>query len=149
MKAGFALNSKKVAGKLTKFFTGCYAYHAYWVDEKNGKMYDMNLLRRRREWPHYDTNIEVILFDVPEVTTEFLEHKLDTDTSTYGWKDYLLFSIRPIYHLFGKSTRNVNGIICSEMVNNDMWECGVKTPWKPSDPPPSPCDLLKWFMNRK
>ncbi|MDO8294374.1 MAG: hypothetical protein Q7T29_16150 [Gallionella sp.] len=48
-----------------------------------------------------------------------MERQLDVDTATYGWQDYLLFALRPLYHLLGKSTRNAGGVICSEMVNND------------------------------
>ena len=79
---------------------------------------------------------------------EFLERRLDEDDSIYGWRDYLLFALRPLYHLIGKSTRNVGGVICSEMTNNDMIDCGASTPWPKDGPPPSPCDQLKWLESR-
>ena len=145
MKLAFALNDQKTSGKLTKFFTGCSAYHSFWVDEENGKMYDQHLIRRRRLWPHYGSSTTIIMFDVPEVTAEFLERRLDEDDAWYGWQDYLLFALRPIYHLFGKSTRNAGGVICSEMTNNDMVDCGVTTPWPKDGPPPSPCDQMMWL----
>lgn len=133
----------KLNGKLTRIFTGCYAYHTAWVDIERGHMYDMNLLRRRRSWPRYrSANVE--LYDFPKVTREHLEHRLTHDFSVYGWVDYILFGLRPIYHFFGQSTRNAGGVICSEMCNNDAWDCGDVTPWPPSGPPPSPCDLARW-----
>lgn len=142
MKLGFALNDKKISGILTKFFTGCTAYHSFWHDDEF--MYDMHLIRRRRKWPHYGSSTTVISFDVPEVTREFLEEKLSTDDSVYGWRDYLLFALRPVYHLFGKSTRNAGGVICSEMTNIDMVESDIETPWPIDSAPPSPCDQIKW-----
>ena len=149
MKIAIIFNRHKLSGRLTKFWTGCYAYHIAWVDEEAGKMWDMNLLRRRREWPHY-SEAEVLLFDSPgNVTASYLEKKLETDEATYGWKDYLLFALRPIYHLFGKSTRNQGVEICSEMVNDDIWATGGRTPWPPDGPPPSPCDLYRFLSGRQ
>lgn len=143
MKLAFALNGKKFSGRLTKFWTGCYAYHSFWHDSEY--MYDMHLIRRRRDWPHYGAETTIIEFDVPEVTRAFLERRLNQDNAVYGWRDYLLFVVRPIYHLFGRSTRNANGTICSEMTNNDMVDCGVTTPWSKEGAPPSPCDQLNWM----
>lgn len=144
MKLAVIFNSEKLSGRLTKLFTGCHAYHVAWVDEEAGRMYDMNLIRRRRVWPHYP-EAQVLLFAVPEVTREYLERKLETDGQTYGWLDYLLFGLRPLYHLVGRSTRNSGGVICSEMVNDDIWDCGGQTPFRPGDAPPSPCDLYRWL----
>ena len=146
MKLAFALNDQKISGKLTKFWTGCYAYHSFWHDDEY--MYDQHLIRRRRLWPHYGSKTTIISFDVPEVTRQFLEQKLNDDDSWYGWQDYLLFALRPIFHLFGKSTPNAGGVICSEMTNNDMVDCGVVTPWAKDGAPPSPCDQLKWMESR-
>lgn len=145
IKIAVIFNADKLSGKLTRMWTGCYAYHAVFVDEGAGKMYDMHLIRRRRAWPHY-TDGEVLLFDAPAcITAAYLEHQLDVDTAIYGWQDYLLFALRPLYHLLGKSTRNAGGVICSEMVNNDILACGGVTPWRLSDAPPSPCDLYGWL----
>lgn len=149
MKIAIIINANKLSGRLTQRFTGCPAYHVAWVDEEAGLMYDMNLLRRRRKWPYYPQD-QVVLFDSPgNVTQAYLEGKLTSDENIYGFFDYFLFLLRPVYHLFGKSTRNAGGIICSEMVNDDIWECGGETPWKPGDPPPSPCDFLSYFTGRQ
>ena len=149
MKLAIIFNERKLSGVLTRLFTGCYAYHALWVDEERGVMYDMHLIRRRREWPHYPEE-QVVLFDAPPgVTREYLEAKLTSDDNRYGVADYCLFLLRPLFHLVGKSTPNAAGVICSEMVNDDIWECeggdAVPTPWRPTDAPPSPCDLFRWL----
>jgi hypothetical protein len=150
IKLAIIFNENKLSGKLTKFWTGCYAYHAAWVDLDNNKMYDMNLLRRRQLWPHYGAETSVLLFDAPgNVTAEYLESQLETDESRYGVFDYCLFALRPLFHLFGQSTRNAGGVICSEMVNQDIWECGGVTPFHPMTEPPSPCDLYRWIKNKK
>ena len=147
MKLGLVFNHNKWNGKLTKFFTGCYAYHTIWVDEEAGFMYDMNKLRRKRVWPRYKDD-EILLYDIPEVTREYLEKKNLSDDTTYGYLDYILFGFRWVYHLFGKPTRNAGGMICSEMTNIDLWNCGVVTPWNPKDAPPSPCDIYNWIRDR-
>jgi hypothetical protein len=145
MKLAIIFNRRKLSGWLTRFFTGCYAYHVAWVDEERGLMYDMHLIRRRRTWPHYPDS-QVLLFDAPApVTREYLEARLTDDGQWYGVFDYLLFALRPLYHLFGQSTRNAGGVICSEMVNNDIWRCGGVTPWRPDHEPPSPCDFYRWL----
>ena len=145
MQLGIIFNKKKLSGKLTKFWTGCYAYHVLWIDEENSKFYDMSLIRRRGQWPHYEDSTAIQKYDFPLVTKEYLEKQLETDESRYGVFDYCLFALRPIYHLFGYSTRNASGVICSEMINNDLWACGYKTPWEPKRAPPSPCDFAKFL----
>lgn len=123
MKIAF-IYGKQPSSTLTKIFTDSTCYHVAFVDEASGKMWDMHKIRRRRQWPHYDPK-KVILADTPvPVSVEYLEHKLETDKSEYGYLDYLLFALRPLYHLFGKSTRNAKGIICSEMVWDDLVENG-------------------------
>lgn len=144
MKLAIIFNQDKLFGKLTKFFTGEYAYHTGWVDEENGLIYDMHWKRRRRAWPRYEED-EIKLYDFPQVTREYLEFQLTMDNTSYGWKDYILFALKPIYHFFGKSTRNANGVICSEMCNIDMILCGVHTPFKLDDAPPSPADMYHWL----
>ncbi len=140
MKLAFVYSKSKLPAKLTKFFTGSYCYHVAWVDEENNKMYDMNLIRRRRDWPYYK---ETILIDVPvTITKEYLESKLSSDENTYGFIDYLLFAVRPLYHLVGLSTRNAKGVICSEMIYNDMVANGWSGRFKEV---PSPADLEKLF----
>lgn len=143
MKIAFIYSKEKLSGKLTKFFTGSYCYHTAWVD--GDLMFDMHLIRRVRHWPHYDTSTPVILVDSPvPITREYLLDKLATDESTYGVLDYCRFALRPLYHLFGKSTPNAGGIICSEMVYNDL----VANGWSISfNEVPSPADLEKAILN--
>lgn len=147
MHLAVIFNEDRLSGKLTRWFTGCYAYHVAWVDLPNGKMYDMHFQRRRRLWPSYYDS-QVLLFDVPEMTVAIQERQLETQNYVYGVLDYALFLVRPLFHLFGKSTRNVNGVICSEMVNNDMRLAGIETPWEVTDEPPSPCDIYRWIKDR-
>ena len=139
MKIAFIYSTTKLSGLLTKLFTGSYCYHVVWVDESRDRMVDMNLLRRQRLWSNYSNGKEVVMVESPvEVTWEFLEDRLLNDNATYGWRDYLLFALRPFYHLIGKSTRNVGGVICSEMVYNDL----VANGWNQQfDEVPSPADL--------
>lgn len=145
IKLAIIFNDHRLSGRLTKLFTGCYAYHAAWVDEDAGLMYDMHLIRRRRAWPHYP-EAQVALFEPPVmVSREWLEHRLTYDDATYGVLDYCLFALRPIFHLFGRSTRNAGGVICSEMINDDLRARGAATPWGPDEAPPSPCDLYRWL----
>ena len=95
MKLAIIFNTKRLSSQLTKLFTGCYAYHVAWVDVENNVMYDMNLLRRRRPWPYYTHKYaQVRIYEVPgNVTREFLENKLTSDESHYGYIDYLLFIV--------------------------------------------------------
>jgi len=142
-------NCNKFLGKLTKLFTGSYAYHVGWLCEEEDKLFDMHLTRRRRVWSNYKNDkTSYIFYDFPFVTYNYLEHMLETDDSVYGVFDYALFALRPIYHLFGKSTRNNRGVICSEMCNWDLIRCGYKTPWPVIQGPPSPADIERWMINR-
>jgi hypothetical protein len=143
MKIAFIYSKSKLSGKLTKFWTGSYCYHVAIVDEAKGKMYDQHLIFRRREWPHYSPE-NVVLVDPPvSITSEYMEHLLDNSEDTYGWLDYCLFALRPLFHLFGKSTPNAGGIICSELVYNILRNNG----WSHSFPEvPSPADLEKALM---
>lgn len=145
MKMAIIFNAKKLSGKLTKFFTGYPAYHVGWVDEATGKFYDMHAIRRRRLWADYSKGKQVALVDVPEVKAEFLEHELDVCEQLYGFVDYALFGLRPIFHMFGQSTRNAGGMICSEMVANDMRDAGIDHQWI-NEAPPSPADLYRWAL---
>lgn len=149
IKVGIIVGDPKTnfLSKLTKIFTKCEAYHCVFVDEESMLCYDMYWLRRRRVWPKY-TEQQVILFDIPWVTKEYLEHRLSTDESEYGFLDYIQFLFRPLYHFFGKSTKNAGGVICSEMVNSDIIACGGTTPFDPNGEPPSPCDVYNWLLHR-
>ena len=131
--------------RLTKLFTGSTCYHVGFTD--GIKFWDMNLIRRRRLWPLYPYDKTIVVECPVNVTAEYLDHKLDTDNSRYGVWDYLLFGLRPLYHLFGKSTRNADGVICSEMVADDMKACGWKHQFAAV---PSPADLelaLLWRVD--
>lgn len=118
MKVAF-IYGKQPSSTLTKAFTGSTCYHVGFTDGVH--FWDMNLIRRRRVWAGLYDPSKVILAECPvEVTRDYLEHMLETDDSTYGFADYLLFAARPVYHLFGQSTRNAGGKICSEMVGDDL-----------------------------
>ena len=135
MKIAF-IYGKQPSSTLTKIFTGSTCYHVGFTD--GVKFWDMHLIRRRRLWPIYN-NKKTVLIEAPvSITAEYLDHKLDTDEARYGIIDYILFGLRPIYHLFGKSTRNAKGIICSEMVADDLNANGWRYTFKEV---PSPADL--------
>lgn len=144
----FIYSTDKLSGKLTKYFTGSYCYHVGWVVEnpttKEPEFFDMNLLRRVRPWPYYSPE-HVKLVGVPvNITWDYLYGKLKSDDNVYGSIDYMLFGLRKLYHLFGKSTPNAKGVICSEMVYNDL----VANGWdKTFTEVPSPADLEKEFLN--
>lgn len=143
MKIAF-IYGKRPSSTLTKFFTGSTCYHVGFTD--GVRFWDMNLIRRRRLWPMYPEG-RVILMDCPvEVSAEYLDRRLDTDDATYGWRDYLLFALRPFYHLAGKSTRNAGGTICSEMVADDLRANGWPVQF---DEVPSPADLELVILGRK
>lgn len=135
MRVGFAYNHG-VSSVLTNLFTGSGAYHVFFCDDLH--IWDMNLLMRRRLLSEYDPkNLKFAECPV-EVSVMFLEHKLDTYDEGYGWKDYALFALRPLYHLFGQSTRNKGGVICSEMVYEFLIEIGWTQRFVEV---PSPADL--------
>ncbi len=134
MKIAF-IYGKKPSSTLTKIFTGSSCYHVGFTD--GVKFWDMHLIRRRRLWSIYN-NKKTVLIEAPvSITAEYLDHKLDTDEARYGVIDYGLFGLRPIYHFFGKSTRNAGGIICSEMVADDLnangWRYTFKEVPRPAD----------------
>lgn len=136
------LYGNSFSSKLTQFFTGSKAYHVYW--QTDTYIYEMHLLRVRRQRSQYDDRVK-IEFNFPGVTDKYLEEQLTDDANIYGFIDYLLFALRPFYHLIGKSSRNHNGEICSEACNNDLRACGYETPWLPEDAPPSPADIERWL----
>lgn len=134
---------KKLSAWLTQFFTGSTAYHCGFVDEATGTFYDMSWLPRKTRWPRYSPPKWVNLYEVPNLTAADCEKFLKDDSEiTYGWMDYVLFGIRPLYHLFGKSTRNAGGWICSEMCAVWLDRVGYLVPMSPV---PSPADLEEWI----
>jgi hypothetical protein len=135
MKIAF-IYGKKPSSALTKIFTGSSCYHVGFTD--GVKFWDMHLIRRRRLWSIYNDKKTVLIEAPVSITAEYLDHKLDTDEARYGVIDYILFGLRPIYHLFGKSTRNAGGVICSEMVVDDLNANGWRYTFKEV---PSPADI--------
>lgn len=136
--------SKPISSALTKFFTGSSCYHVGFTD--GIKFWDMNLIRRRRLWPLYPPE-HVMLADCPVViTAAYLDQQLDTDDANYGMVDYLLFGLRWFYHLVGRSTRNAGGVICSELVANDLAANGWTVVFGEV---PSPADLELAILGRK
>jgi len=117
MKVAF-IYGKQPSSTLTKFFTGSCCYHIGFTD--GVKFWDMSLLRRRRLWPLYPPGRVIVVPTPVPITAEYLDLMLDTAVERYGVLDYILFALRPLYHLVGKSTRNAGGVICSEMVANDL-----------------------------
>lgn len=136
---------KKLSAWLTQFFTGSTAYHCGFVDESDGTFFDMSWLPRKTHWPRYAVPKWVNLYDVPKLTRADCEEFLKRDSEqTYGWKDYILFGLRPLYHLFGKSTRNAGGMICSEMCAIWLARVGYDAP---TSPVPSPADVERWAVS--
>jgi hypothetical protein len=132
-----------ISSKLTRFFTGSQAYHVGFTD--GNKLWDMNLLRRRRLWSEKAAGNHLLVECPVTVPAWFLENRLDTDASRYGVLDYLAFGLRR----FIKRLRfNGKGVICSEMVLLDLKACGWTPPaWLPDVP--SPADLELALLGRK
>lgn len=142
MKIAFIYGTR-LSSRLTKFWTGSTCYHVAWVVDD--LMFDMNLIRRVRLWPHYPAD-RVLLIDSPvDVSLDYLFNKLKSDNNTYGWRDYCLFALRPLFHLFGKSTPNASGVICSEMVADDLQANGW--PYQFAEVP-SPADMELALLGR-
>lgn len=137
--------STKLSARLTLWWTGSTAYHCGFVDEADGTFFDMSLLPRKIAWPRYFPPVKwVVLYDVPGLTREHCEAFLKQDSTIhYGVADYLLFGIRPLYHLLGKSTRNAGGMICSEMCAVWLSRVGYRAPLVPVA---SPFDLETWAI---
>jgi hypothetical protein len=157
VKIFVVFNHDYFLGKLTKFFTGCYAYHAGFVVPESDAIYDMGWLWRKIKYSGKYTDKQIVLFDLPEGVTiteqdlmdevirgveEFSDNQFNN--SFYGFMDYAGFLLRPIYHLFGKPTRNFGGKICTEKMNDILVAHG----WKDSPfnlEVPSPCDYVRVF----
>lgn len=136
--------SDKFSARLTLWFTGSTAYHCGFVDESDETWFDMSWLPRKTAWPRYFEPKWANLYDVPGLTRAECEEYLKADSDVkYGFLDYILFGIRPLYHLFGKSTRNASGMICSEMCHLWLKRAGYEIEF---DAVPSPKDLEDWAI---
>jgi len=137
-------NRHSILGKMCKLFTGCYAYHIGFL--KNDMFYDMQLMRTRRRWPCYTgKHTEIIKIKAPvDIPEEYFIDKILNDNTTYGILDYLWFGLR-WFRAIEKKTRNQSGLICSEMVNQDLIAHGWNSPWGEKSAPPSPCDFAEYF----
>lgn len=126
---------KQPQAVLAWLFTRSSCYHCGFTDE--ARLWDMNWIRRRRIWNGF-VPMQKILVDCPVlVPVQFLESQLETDGSHYGVLDYLSFVPR---RFFKRLRFNGKGLICSEMVLNDLKACGWEPPaWMPDVP--SPGDL--------
>ena len=137
MKIAIISNPQKFSSKLTQFFTGSPAYHICFVDEELGKMWDMNLLFRRRIWPHYNPENFIFYACPVNVSANDLEWWLDHDEDWYGFLDYTSFAIKKLFTNFRPSFK---GAICSEKVEQIL----VKSGWvSPFNGTPSPADFEK------
>lgn len=147
-------NKDKFSGKLTKFFTGSYAYHCGFYVPETDNMYDMNMLFRRlpNGKARYSSN-QVVFIPCPvTITEDDLKAEIFSDVesfcdrnyvgSLYGFLDYIAFALKPAYHLFGKSTPNFDGQICSEKVNSLLVKAGWSSPFREV---PSPADFVQYF----
>lgn len=157
VKIFISFNSDKLSGKLTKFFTGCYAYHVGFAVPESKAIYDMNLLFRKIPLKEQYVGDKMFLFDLPpgvNITEQDLQDEINRGVADlcdngsmlknlYGFVDYLAYGFRWVYHLFGKSTPNFQGVICSEKVNDLLIKHGWDSPFKYEVP--SPCDFAKYF----
>jgi hypothetical protein len=131
-------NPDKLSGKLTKWATGSYAYHIAFVDTELSKMWDMNIIFRRRIWPHYRPEC-VRFYECPTLlTVEDLELELDTSTDVYGVLDYSFFALKKIFSM--NKAPSFKGKICSEKVLDILVRHGWRNPFKSV---PSPADFEK------
>ena len=136
MKVAF-FYGKQPQSFLAWLFTRSSCYHVGFTDES--RLWDMNWIRRRRIW-NPSVPMQEILVDCPvPVPVTFLEIQLETDGSHYGVLDYLAFVLR---RFFRRLRFNGKGLICSEMVLNDLKACGWEPPaWMPEVPSPGDLEL--------
>lgn len=134
-----------------KVFTGCYSYHCGILMNDTKMFYDMFWMRRRQPWDevvqkvNHQSAVFKIVDSPVEIAEDYLvESILDANTH-YGIFDYALFATRWIFHLFGKATKNAQGMICSEMVYYDL----LVHKWgEHFQEVPSPCDLIRTLSGR-
>lgn len=137
----------KIQAFFTRLLTKCNAYHCGILIEDSDYLYDMYFMRRRRKWSEIKDSYSYEIVEAPiEIPETYLINEILNHNEAYGFKDFLKFGIRPLYHLIGKSTHNSNGIICSGMVAADLSNNGwsdMPEAWYKEEP--SPCDLYRAF----
>jgi hypothetical protein len=129
-------------------------------------MWDMHKMMRKVFWPGRYPYSNFVLIDAPfELTPEQLDAEIVERTSAfceaksvrealvslYGFRDYIGFALRPLYHLFGKSTRNYGGVVCSGLLRDvARLEAGWVSPimGDTSAPEPSPADWCRALGQR-
>lgn len=127
-------NPNKISAKLTMWATGSHAYHIGFTD--GVKFWDMNLLFRRRLWPHYPPE-NVALYKCPvKLTAKDLDYELDTSEDVYGVLDYAWFAVKRIFGV--KGSPSFKGAICSEKVEQILIKHGWLSPFEST---PSPADF--------
>lgn len=150
-KVIFFSRPKSFKNRAVALFTGCPFYHVGFLQWDEEEVYDMYFMRRKRTLAEVqrDNDHEKMVFaivDSPvEIPTKYFQDKILHQNEKYGFLDLLLFAVRPLYNLFGKTTRNQGGIICSEMVNNDLKAHDkYQLAWKCNHPQvDSPCDIWR------
>lgn len=145
--------SNALVAKLTKYFTGCYAYHIAFINERTGTIYEMDARRRMRKMYLQTLDAKVAkgrirLYDLPVMVNDvhfedYLTSQTMFDPARYGVLDYLHFALRSFRRLVGLPLKNYAGEICSEMVNEDLITFGWESPWPKKGPPPSPCHFYQ------
>lgn len=153
----YADPKKKFSARLTQWFTGSNCYHVAFFSEF-GACYDMHRLVRYRPWLGLYASSNVVLIDCPfEITIGDLQLKVlygvmqfcgakslgELLASMYGFRDYIGLALRPLYHLFGKSTRNYGGRICSGWMRDVAYQHDWTALGRSSDPEPSPADWCR------
>jgi hypothetical protein len=144
-KIAIFYSKKNLFGIMCRLFTGSFAYHVGIIHGEY--LYEIHMLLGRRRIlikdidPRKRANMR--LFDSPvEISQEYLDREVLNANKIYGFVDYFLFGFRWIPGLRNR-LRDTNGVICSEMVNDDLIAHGWESPWRDGTPPPSPSDLYK------
>lgn len=160
MKIALMYSDTKFSARLTRFFAGTNDYHIAFVSDDLKSMWDQHWLFRREDWQQYSEGKHFDLFPCPfPVTAEELDAEVFEDVRyfcgkkpwievLYGWRDYIAFALRPIYHALGKSTPNFGGVVCSGRVR----DIGARHGWlelgSPQDAEPSPSEWRFWFDSK-
>lgn len=132
---------------LSRIFTGCKYHHIGFI--KNGYLYDMNWMRRRVEWEPEKFGAHYIMDAPVDIPEHYFYNKILNNNPSYGFADYFLFLVRPILKRFRIIPHNKDGIICSEMVNDDLVLHGWHSPFRSRKAPPSPCDIYVALQRNK